>query len=396
MNIKQRMVPVSTEMAWAKIAKTCTNPFGLTDTTVQDSLETCPPIEYEGGTFLGRYLIPDTFVRYNPEDQPRDKSNDPDHVNNLTNSFEVDGYQIDAHPPFASLDTESVDPNHLRGQSGFNRKEARGKFGQEIAIYDVYQWESPYWEVVARNTSNHHRNPQLSQKKTDYLKEVVNAVNSNIIPKTEQDINDFVDKIATDKTSKIRLWIKKNAYNNCEVYPNFRTYSSTGKGKNTLTGFMESQGYPKQGIEGRVDKDIQEQGCITYCSGEGDNLRAWARGIQHGTTKDVPVWVFGYAPNRVPDLKKFRENWIEDFNNMKQTFITFASNIAGDGETIPDLEEEDFPVRFAGFLPQYVKPSAEDQGKPTEHTLVDIDGNKIKFDPDGDCLASLETEEETE
>ena len=80
---------------------------------------------------------------------------------------------------------------------------------------------------------------------------------------------------------------------------------------------------------------------------------------------------------------------------MKHTFITFASNIAGDGETIPDLEEEDFPVRFAGFLPQYVKPSAEDQGKPTENTLVDVDGNKIKFDPDGDCLASLETGEET-
>ena len=52
------------------------------------------------------------------------------------------------------------------------------------------------------------------------------------------------------------------------------------------------------------------------------------------------------------------------------------------------LEEEDFPV--TGFLPQYVKPSVEDQGKPTEHTLVDVDGNKIKFDPDGDCLASAE------
>tara|TARA_R100000030_G_scaffold26369_1_gene19230 strand:+ start:149 stop:1336 length:1188 start_codon:yes stop_codon:yes gene_type:complete len=395
MNIQQRMVPVSTEMAWAKIAKTCSNPFGLTDTTVQDSLESCPPIEYEGGIFLGRYIIPDTFVRYNPEDQPRDKSNDIDHVNDLKNSYEVQGYLTDAHPPIASLDDESIDPNHLRGQSGFNRKEARVKFGQELAIYDVYEWDSPYWELVARNTSNHHQNPQLSQTKNDYLKVVVSAVAAKIIPADPDAIDKFVDKIATDKTSKIRLWIKKNAYNNCGVYPNFRTYSSTGKGKNTLTGFMQSQGYPKQGIEGREDKDIQEQGCITYCSGEGDNLRAWARGIQYGTNKDVTVWVFGYAPNRVPDLKKFRQNWIKDFNDMKQTFITFASNIAGDGETVL-LDEEDFPVRFAGFLPQYVKPSAEDQGKPTEHTLVDIDGNKIKFDPDGDCLASLETEEETE
>ena len=63
------------------------------------------------------------------------------------------------------------------------------------------------------------------------------------------------------------------------------------------------------------------------------------RGIQHGTTKDVTVWVFGYAPNRVPDLKKFRENWIKDFNDMKNTFIDFAKNIAGGGETIPILKK---------------------------------------------------------
>ena len=390
------MVPVSTEMAWAKISKTCANPLGLTDKTVQDSLKARPPVEFEGGTWLGRYLIPDTFVRYNPEDQPRDKSNDLDHVNNLTNSYEVHGYLLDAHPPIASMDTESVDPNHLRGQSGFNRREARGKFGQEIAIYDVYQWESPYWELVARSTSNHHRHPYLTQTKNDYLKVVVNAVAAEAIPADSKSIDNFVDKIATDKTSSVRRWIKKNAYNNCSVYPNFRTYSSTGKGKNTLTGFMESQGYPKQGIEGRGDEDIQKQGCITYCSGEGDNLRAWARGIQYSTSKDVTVWVFGYAPNRVPDLKKFRENWIKDFKEMKQTFIDFAKNIAGDGETIPGLDGEDFPVKFAGFLPQYVKPSAEDQGKPTENTLVDVDGNKVKFDPDGDCLASVEIEEETE
>ena len=395
MNTQEKMVPLSTEMAWAKIAKTCTNPFGLTDTTVQDSLESCPPIEYEGGTFLGRYIIPDTFVRYNPEDQPRDKSNDVNHVNDLWNNFDVDGYKIDVHPPIASLDAESVDPNHLRGLSGFHRKEARAKFGQELAIYDVYEWDSPYWELVARNTSNHHRNPQLSQTKNDYLKEVVNAVNAKIIPKTKEDINQFVDKIATDKTDTVRSWIKKEAYTHCEIYPNFRTYSSTGKSKNTLTGFMQSQGYPKQGIEGRTEEDIQKQGCITYCCAEGDNLRAWARGIQHATIKGVTVWVFGYAPTRVPNLKKFRQNWVEDFNEMKQTFITFASNIAGDGETIL-LDEDDFPVKFAGFLPQYVKPNAKDQGKPTEHTLVDVDGNKIKFDPDGDCLASVEIEEETE
>ena len=302
MIVVEKKVPVSTEMSWAKIAKTCANPLGLTDKTVQDSLEVCPPIQYRGGRFLGRYIIPDTFVRYNPEEQPRDKSNDADHVNDLVNSYEVQGYMISANPPIASFDEQSIDLTQLRGQSGFNRKESREKFGQEVAIYDVYEWESRLAEVIARNQANHHQNPQLSQTKHDYLKEVCNAVHGNVIPADADAINDFVDEIASDKTAKIRTWIKKTALNNCQVYPNFRTYNSTGTGKDTLKGFLISQGYPKQGIEGRDDKALEEQGCITYCAGNGDNMQAWARGIQHGTNKDLTVWIFGYAPNRVPNL----------------------------------------------------------------------------------------------
>lgn len=385
MKLNELNVPLSTQLTWGKISKNCRNPFKLTDNTVEESLKVCPPIKYEGGTFLGRYIIPDVFVRYNLEEQPRDKSNDADHVNDLVNSYEVQGYLINAHPPIASFDEQSIDPNQLRAQSGFNRGIARERFGQELAIYDVYEWDSPFYEVVARNKSNHHQNPQLSQTKHDYLKEVCNAVASEVIPAEADAISDFVDLIASDKTSKIRQWIKKTALNNCEVYPNFRTYNSTGTGKNTIKGFFNKNKFPKIGIEGRDDESLQKQGCITYCAGNGDNMQSWARGISHGTKKGLTVWIFGYAPNRVPDLDEFRRDWIEDFNNMKQTFISFASNIAENGETI-EIDEEIFPVKFAGFLPQYVKPNPNDQGKPTENTLVDQYGKAIKFDPDGDCL----------
>lgn len=373
---------------WDKIVSSSSNPLGLTQEILEDSLKVCPPIDFKGGVHLGRYIIPDSYVRYNPEEQPRDKSNDASHVNDLVNSYEVSGYLIEAHPPIASFDQQSLDSAHLRGQSGFNRKESREKINQEVAIYDVYEWKSPYWEVVARNQANHHQNPQLSQTKEDYLKEVCNAVHANVIPADADSIGNFVDEIASDKTVKVRNWLKKTALNNCQVYPNFRTYNSTGTGKDTLKGFLISQNYPKQGIEGRDEHQLQKQGCITYCTGNGDNMQAWARGIQHGTKTQLPVWIFGYAPNRVPDLEKFREEWVDDFNQMKQTYISFASNIAGDGGTI-DFDEDDFPVKFAGFLPQYVKPNPKDQGKPTENTIVDQYGNRVKFDPDGECLASV-------
>ena len=91
--------------------------------------------------------------------------------------------------------------------------------------------------------------------------------------------------------------------------------------------------------------------------------------------------LFGFlvGPNRVPDLEEF--NWIEEFNEMSQTYINFASNIAGDGESIV-IDDDIFPVK--GFIPQYVKPNPKDQGKATEKTLVNQYGKSVKFDPDGD------------
>lgn len=382
------LVPLSTQSIWDKALKLCANPLGLTESMLQKSLEVCPPREYQGGKYLGRYLIPDKHVRYNPEEQPRDKSNVTEHVNDIVNSYEVQGYLLSSQPPIASFDEQSLDPSHLRGQSGFNRLESRGKFGQEFYIYDLYEWESRYAEVVARNQSNHHQNPQRSQTKQDYLKEVCNAVADNVIPADADSIDAFVDLIAADKTSTIRNWIKKTAYNNCQVYPNFRTYVSNGKSKNSLTGFLLRNQYPKQGVEGRNDEELQEQGCLTYCAGNGDNMQAWARGIQHGTSKDLTVWIFGYAPNRVPDLEQFRQEWMDDFVQMKQTYIQFASNVAENGETIV-IDEDTFPVKFAGFLPQYVKPNPNDKGKPTENTLVDQYGNPVRFDPDGPCLTTV-------
>ena len=69
------LVPLSIQSTWDKALKLCANPLGLTESVLQKSLEVCPPREYQGGKYLGRYLIPDKHVRYNPEEQPRDKSN---------------------------------------------------------------------------------------------------------------------------------------------------------------------------------------------------------------------------------------------------------------------------------------------------------------------------------
>ena len=56
---------------------------------------------------------------------------------------------------------------------------------QKLYFYDLYSFSSLKWERVARNVTNHHGNPQLKQKWTDYRSETINAVRDNIIPDTD-------------------------------------------------------------------------------------------------------------------------------------------------------------------------------------------------------------------
>ena len=382
-------VSLETEAFWAKMLLDCDNPLGINNDMLEESKETCPPVEYENARYLGRYLVPRSILRYNDEEQPRDKNNDQDHVSKLMNDFEVNGYNINCPPPICCYDYENNNDYSLKGQSGFNSNELYTRLGQEKIIVDIYDYDSRLWEVVARNQSNHHANPSLVQTKNDYIKEVCNAVDSEIIESTADAINSFVDLIAKDKTSNIRKQIKDTCYNNCSVFPNFRTYSSSGtvKSKNTLKGFLRNHGFPAAGIENRTDEELLKQGYILYCAGNGGNKATWMRGIVHGIQLGIPVWIFGYAPVRKEDLKEFRESWIEEFEELKETTIQFASTILSDCDS-SDFDENNFPVKVAGFLPQYIKPNPKDGGTPTEKGLVDTNGTPITFNRHGDCLTT--------
>ena len=44
-----------------------------------------------------------------------------------------------------------------------------------------------------------------------------------------------------------------------------------------------------------------------------------------------------------------------------------------------EFNEDNFPIRIGGFLPQYTKPNPNDNGAPTEYTLVDVNGFPIEI-----------------
>ena len=382
-------VPLQTVAEWDRIRNGQLNPLNLDQSVLEVSSKLAPPKKFKGGRYLGRYLVPLTSIRFDPADQPRDKTNDVNHVTDLTNRFELMGYAKDAQPMMGTMAAGSKFV--VEGFSGFHRKSSLTVFGQTFYIIDIYEFPVPLDRRVARNQSNHHRDVTLSQTINDYVSEIVNAANAGEILKSVTAISELAWRLAEGDKTKNQIEgsiIPKAIRQLGSVYANFQTYSSqTGEkaGDHTLQKFMERQGYAAQGVQHRTDEQLVAQGYITYCAAEGDNKATWARSLAHGQRLGIPVWVFGYASTRQSDLKVFRQEWVEEFKEMKSIFVDFAFGItnASQGEGI---DESVFWCKFAGFLPQHVKPDATKGGSPTEVGLRDVNGKSIEFDPEGECL----------
>lgn len=387
--IYRNRVSLQTIAEWDRIRNGQLNPLKLDESVLEVSLKLALPKEFKGGRHLGRYLVPLGLIRFNQADQPRDKTNDVNHVTDLTHRFELMGYAKDAQPMMGTMAAGSE--FIVEGFAGFHRKAALKVFGQTFYIIDIYEFDTPLDRRVARNQSNHHKDVTLSQTINDYVSEIVNAANAGEILKTETAVSELAWRLAEGDKTKAQIEnsiIPKAIRQLGNVYNNFQTYSSqTGPkaGPHTLQKFMERQGYAAQGVQHRTDEQLIAQGYISYCAAEGNNKATWARAIAHGQRLGIPVWVFGYASTRQSDLKVFRDQWIEEFEEMKATFVDFSFGITGASQG-EGVDESVFWCKFAGFLPQHVRPDATKGARPTEIGLVDADGNPIIFDPEGECL----------
>ena len=388
LNASNKVVPPAIHVEWNRINENQHNPLNLNETLIRDSEKHAPPLVFEGGTWLGRHLIPISSQSFDIDDQPRDKSFDPNHVDGLTNKFTLMGYNISAPPPIGII--SEGNKFNVDMSSGFHRNKACNVLGQAFYPVDIYEFENDLDKRVARNKTNHHQDLTLSQTMNDYVKEIVQAGNAGEIAKTVTAVESLANRLASgDKTkNQIKAIVSRAIRLIDNIYSNFAVYSSKKGGKageHTLTNWLESQGIVKQGIEHRTDEELINQGYISYCAAEGDNKATWARAIFHGQRLGIPVFIFGYSSTRIDDLLKYRDDYITEFVDYKNIMIDWAASIM---KSVPDdgIDEDAFCVKFAGFLNQHKLPQASNKGRPTEIGLVNAEGKSIKFDYLGECL----------
>ena len=374
---------VQIQLYYNKMIANLANPLGITEELVDQLPE---PKEYPGATFICRVLAPRSCVNYAQSKQPRDKQNDISHLNDLKNDFEVYGIRLDKYPPIVKFAKDSTNPYLLDGVAGWHRDVVLDDLGQEYYVYDVYEFDTPWHERVARSSTNWSVGPFKTQNRNDYLKEICNAVESGEIAADADSITSAVDQIAADRSDGVRRWIKREALAKTQVIANFRTFNPEGKSQNSIHAFCTKNKIPVAGVNDRENKDIKKQGCITYFATNANNMATWGRGFAFSQKYDLPVLYFGYLSERKSDLRKQRLALLAEFEQVKQLFVKGCFAVAG---VENNGEPHYFPIRFAGFLPQNIKPDNVSGGLDTEHMIVDVDGNALKFSPDMPCLTEL-------
>jgi len=416
---RQRKMPIDIELAWEKDIKGSDNALELDANVLYKSLDprqggVLPPhlgneewqkFIGDNATYLGRFQIPNLNVSFDgTKVQPRAKILDHDHRLDLKVSYNSQGYKLDAPCPIAST-TDDLNRFMVRGLSGFHRysvftdnDKGNNAIYQGSYFYDVYEFKTPLHEVIARNITNHHNDPKKSQTKADLKKEVVNAIKANIIENTPRAIDEFVNMIASDKPAYWRKDIAKAGYEAAQVTPQFRSYSTKGDNKFTLSYAVKNElGLVRMGVEGRSDDELKAQGYILFCAHQGDAVGAWAKGIFRAAALNLPIWIIGYAPTLPSDtLEVFRSEWIKDFLKYKEQVITFAYRLYHDDDKetldiIKNFDEDKFQIRLAGFMPQYSQVDPKSGGAPTERGIVDVYGKTVEFNPVGenmnDCMS---------
>ena len=418
--IRVKKIPVEIDLEWVKDLRGTENNLELDEDLLDKSLDpsqggVLPPhlgndewknFIGDNATFLGRYQIPNKNVLFNADEvQPRAKALDHDHRLDLKISFNAQGYKLDAPCPVATT-TKDLNKYSVKGLSGFHRYSVLtdkdtgiNAVRQDSYFYDLYKFDTPLYEVIARNITNHHNNPAKSLTKKDLVKEVSNAIEANLIERDVVAIEQFVNAIASDKPAYWRNDIAKLGFAKAGVTPQFRSYSTKGDNKFTLSYAIQNEhNLVRMGVEGRSDKELLSQGYILFCAHRGDAVGAWLKGIYRAGQLGLPIWFIGYAANLEDNLEEFRSEWIEEFVDCKENVITFAYNLFHDDdketfEIIDKLDEDKFQIRLGGFMPQHSKVDPKSGGAPTERGIVDMYGNTIVFDPTGektgimsDCL----------
>lgn len=352
---------------------------------IEESLKNCPPSKNPAfknipNKFLkdiihtGRIRINTNNIDYRIEDQTRGLKVVQSSVPPLKTSFELNGFIHTEYPPLVIENLGK--PGYYYGIIGHTRGQALRELGIEFMMYDVYKFNSPLAKRYFNNCSNRQDAPKTPHTKNDIIFQVLQALDLSELPNTEDDIMEFINVVASDKSKKERSSIYKGVRERKSEYANLATYHC-GEGLNSTSEAAKKFNVPYKGMAGH--SSTGKIGYIPPYSNPITNFSASKNLLKiHGYQ---PVYFTFYIPEPQPEpaLSNQRNRWEDEFDAAVKNEAEWIQLVMTQLGHDVDLKKiiGILPWVKNNWLPCNLIPVPSKGGRPKEETVVNKDGNPI-------------------
>jgi hypothetical protein len=354
---------------------------------IEKSLNLCPPQKrvihdsIKGEIeFVRRIVLDRDKVTYRMCDQIRVLGVVEEDAGDIKVSLETHNFIHTEYPPIIAEDPDRE--GHYFGKTGFNRNAACEHLGEKQFIYDLYKFKSPKSEFIIKNTSNHNFTPKKSNTKEDLIQQILLAIDTKIIINDDDEIKDLINIIAADKSIKERNNILKGVRGHKTKFSNLKTYHCSKNGGKRST--KEAAKKFNLGWEG--DSNLATSGKLGYIPPYPNPVTAFA-----GAEKLIkkygfrPIYFTFFIPEPLPEpqLTQQREKHLAIFNKELHKKAEFYQIFLSEFGVYKSIDEilDILPYKVNGFLPQHENPNPLRGGRPTEDTVVDVNGNPVVEEP---------------
>lgn len=347
--------------------------------SVEKSLKEAPPKRPKGMKHIRRVLANiDKDIILFDEDQMRHKNCHADHVRDIMDSLNNFWWQYDQQPPWGIWDPKI---NKIVVKDGFHRTNAAKKCNWGEILVDVFESDSELATVEYQLISNQVICPKKGSEKGDVVNAILTSICDKNLADDESTIRDFIDITATHLSKHMREQVFIDVMNSCSS-SKYRTYLTKGFGKNNLaTACRHEFEIPYGG-----DTNFNDTGAFGYVTTEktgrmtmmnaikliAEYYRDKQNGVYVGKIPPVLIYAYMEAPGHKKSLSEQRIDWKNSFDNTLELLKVFFEYHTGQ---LP----EDFPIKFAGFLPQLIDKDPSKGGNPAETTIVDINGKPFNW-----------------
>lgn len=342
---------------------------------IELSLKLCPPKYPKGVRFIKRIVIDRLDVTYPPSHQIRQLNVDMKKVPEIRDSFEVSGYIHSESPPTIKVDP--LNKKRFIGLSGYHRNAAVGQLGWDTMIFDVLEFDSPLVERIHCSVTNANRLPFISMTKSDYVKQVLEAVKNQEIPNEDFKVQEFIDAICPDKNEAFRKNIFTKFRKNKSYSATLVCYTTQSNGENSTHEYAMQYKLPNKGTA--TYASTSRLGYIISSPNPKTALYEAHKLSRNFNGQKVEFYGFIESPLQGAGLKNQRQTFKDDFeecvlNECKS--IQYLLEKLGYKVSISEIRRA-HPVVFIGFLHQDITPDEHNFGKPKEDGVVDVNGNAI-------------------